>query len=314
MSRSAKGFCHGLCGRGEDFLDPHALHALPKRVAVDVVAIAEEVGRRGVVREGVHDLLGGPGGGGMLGHVEVDDAPAMVGEHDEDEEHAQARGGHREEIEGDQVADMVGEERAPGLRRLGAPLRHQPGDGALGDVDAELQEFAMDSGRAPQGIRRGHSFLTRAAISALIGGRPTGGPAGEPGPVLAEASALPPQDGVGRHDDQSLPPAGPDSGQPDPQEAIHRAQSRPGRRSLVHGELLAQGEVLEGELAVAAAEEREESKQTFSGSCQAIFLGRCRSCCRAIVARWYCSSYGTWRSHRTKMIFTHFAPNARSAW
>ena len=52
--------------------------------------------------------------------------------------------------------------------------------------------------------------------------------------------------------------------------------------------------------------------KTFSGPCQAIFFERCRSCCRAIVARWYCSSYGTWRSHRTKMIFSHFAPNARS--
>ena len=157
MSRSAKGFCHGLRGRGQDFLDPHALHALPERVTVDAVAIAEEIGGRGVVREGVHDLLGGPGGGGMLGDVEVDDAPAMVGEHDEDEEHAQARGGHGEEIDGDQVPDMVGEERAPGLGRRGAPLRDQPGDGALGHVDAELQEFAMDSGRTPQGICRGHS-------------------------------------------------------------------------------------------------------------------------------------------------------------
>jgi hypothetical protein len=36
---------------------------------------------------------------------------------------------------------------------------------------------------------------------------------------------------------------------------------RPGRRSLVDGELLAQGEVFEGELAVAADEEREEAKQ-----------------------------------------------------
>src|SRR6267378_276468 len=37
--------------------------------------------------------------------------------------------------------------------------------------------------------------------------------------------------------------------------------SRPGHRSFVHGELLVQGEVLQGELAVAAAEEREEAKQ-----------------------------------------------------
>jgi hypothetical protein len=94
---------------------------------------------------------------------------------------------------------------------------------------------------------------------------------------------------------------GPHPRQPDPDEPIAPAQRGPARRPLVHGERLAQGEVLESELVVAAAEGREESKQTFSGSCQAIFLGRCRSCCRAIVAKWYCSSYGTWRSHRTKM-------------
>jgi hypothetical protein len=80
-------------------------------------------------------------------------------------------------------------------------------------------------------------------------------------PVLAEASALPSQHGVGRHDNESLPPAGPDSGQPDPQQAIGRAQPRPGRYSLVDGELLAQGQVLEGELTMAADEEREEPKQ-----------------------------------------------------
>jgi hypothetical protein len=39
------------------------------------------------------------------------------------------------------------------------------------------------------------------------------------------------------------------------------AQPRPGHRPPVHGELVAQGEVLESELAMAAAEERAESKQ-----------------------------------------------------
>ena len=69
----------------EDFLDPHALHSVPKLFAVDLVAVAQEIGGRGVVRKGIHDLLGGPVGGGVLGHIEVDDAPAMVSEHDEDE-------------------------------------------------------------------------------------------------------------------------------------------------------------------------------------------------------------------------------------
>src|SRR2546426_4920093 len=106
----------GAVRRSKDFVDPHALHSVPKLLAVDLVTVAQEIGRRGVVREGVHDLLGGPVGGEVLGHVEVDDAPAMVSEHDENEEDAQARGGNREEVDGDEVVDMVDEERSPGLR------------------------------------------------------------------------------------------------------------------------------------------------------------------------------------------------------
>jgi len=83
----------GAVRRREDFVDPHALHSVPKLLAVDLVTVAQEIGRRGVVREGVHDLLGGPAGGGVLGHVEVDDPPAMVGEHDENEEHGSLQWG-----------------------------------------------------------------------------------------------------------------------------------------------------------------------------------------------------------------------------
>jgi len=52
-----------------------------------------------------------------LGHVEVEDAPAVMGEHDEDEEHAQASAGSCEEVDGDDVPKMVG-------RGGGAPLGH----------------------------------------------------------------------------------------------------------------------------------------------------------------------------------------------
>jgi hypothetical protein len=59
-------------------------------------------------------------------------------------------------------------------------------------------------------------------------------------------------------------PAGPDSGKADPEQTIRRAKLWPGRRSLVDGELLAQGHVLEGELAAASDEEREEPEQVES--------------------------------------------------
>jgi hypothetical protein len=66
--------------------------------------------------------------------------------------------------------------RTPGLRGRGAPLRHEPGDGALGDVEAELQELSVDA-RCPHKGFAAAIFLTRAEISALMGGRP---PVGRP--------------------------------------------------------------------------------------------------------------------------------------
>jgi hypothetical protein len=101
--------------RRENILDPHALHAVTEVLAIYLVTVAQEIDGRGVVRERGDDLLGGPDGGRMLGDVEVDDPPAMVGQHDEDEQDAQARGGHGEELDGNQVPDMVGKERSPGL-------------------------------------------------------------------------------------------------------------------------------------------------------------------------------------------------------
>jgi hypothetical protein len=65
----------------------------------------------------------------VLGHAEVNDVPAMVSEHDENEEDTQTHGGDSEEIEGDQISDMVGEECPPGLGWREAPLRDQARDG-----------------------------------------------------------------------------------------------------------------------------------------------------------------------------------------
>jgi hypothetical protein len=216
--------------RRENLLDAHAFHAVPKWLPVDAVAVAEQIDRRGLVREGVHDLLGGPGRGGMLGDVEVDDTPAVVSEHDENEEDAEASGGHGKEVDGDQVLDMVGEKRPPGLRGLGAPFGHEARDGTLGDVDAELQELAMNARGAPERIRGSH-LPDEVGDVGVEGRAPSGWAAREPGPVLAKPAALPAQDSVGRDDDQRLPPPGPDSGQAGPEQTIRCAEPRAGCRS-----------------------------------------------------------------------------------
>ena len=61
-NRTDEALCEGILSRAErrreDFLDPHTLHSAPKLLAVDLVTVAQEIGGRGVVREGVHDLVG----------------------------------------------------------------------------------------------------------------------------------------------------------------------------------------------------------------------------------------------------------------
>jgi hypothetical protein len=84
----------------------------------------------------------------------------VVGEYDEDEEEAEPSSGHREEIDGDQVPDVSVQKGSKSLRRRGPSLREQARDGALGDVEAELQELAcvqsnadVFSGDSPAGAR-----------------------------------------------------------------------------------------------------------------------------------------------------------------
>ena len=118
----------------------------------------------------------------------------------------------------------------------------------------------MDSWSAPERIGRGHSCdKGRDLRVERRTAQPR--PAGELGPVLTEAEALPPQDGVRRYDDERLSPAGPRPGQRDPEEPIAAAQFRSVHRFFVDGELVAQRKVLQGDLAVAAEEEGEEPKQ-----------------------------------------------------
>ena len=118
----------------------------------------------------------------------------------------------------------------------------------------------MDLGGAPQGFAAAIR-VTRALISALTGGRP---PVGRPESVVQCSRKR------GRCHRRTVSGVTITRGclQPAQTRASHtqkspikRVKPGPGHLSPVYGELVAQGEVLECELAMAAAEEWEESKQ-----------------------------------------------------
>ena len=73
--------------RGDDFDDAHARESALEDVAVDAVSISVQPAGRRVVRKSVDDLLSGPRGRWMIRDVDMHDAPSMMRQHDEDEQH-----------------------------------------------------------------------------------------------------------------------------------------------------------------------------------------------------------------------------------
>jgi hypothetical protein len=65
--------------RGDfDLFNTHVAYSILKRLSVDRVPIPQEIPRGGVPWEGIHELLGRPLGGGVLGDIKMHDATTLV--------------------------------------------------------------------------------------------------------------------------------------------------------------------------------------------------------------------------------------------
>ncbi len=76
---------------------------------------AEQIARWGGKSEGFDHLLGGPGGRGSLGDVEVKDFAPFMGQDQENIQHPKRGRWDGKEIDRDQLFGVVVEERLPGL-------------------------------------------------------------------------------------------------------------------------------------------------------------------------------------------------------
>src|SRR5262245_50719434 len=114
-----------------------------------VIAIVELVPRRLVPRKGFAKLLGCPCRRWMGGYRYVADTSAIVGNEHQDEQETVGRGRDDEEICRHDLADVIPQEGAPGLRWRLARAHQILRDGRLTDVDPEFQEFALNARHAP---------------------------------------------------------------------------------------------------------------------------------------------------------------------
>ena len=238
-----EGILPGRAWCSENLGDEHALHPSPKLAAVDAVSIPEYVARRRVIGERLDNLLRRPGGSGGIGDVKVHELAAMMHQDHEHVEYSEGRGRNHEEVDGDEIGEVILEERAPGLRGWLFATRHESGNGALRDVETELEQLAVNAWRAPERVRQRHGAHEIRKLQADPWS--THSPAtGLPGPESAEALPVPANHGLGANEVERLSPPSPLVGEPHPEEAIEAPESRSLRSAAEQGKLLPKRQVL----------------------------------------------------------------------
>ena len=115
-----EGILPGRPRRDKDLAYPQAFHPPYEHIPVDGIPIAEQVLGRGLFREAFDQLVGGPGGGGVVGDVDMHEFSAVVLKNQEPEEQAKGERGDHEEVDGDNLADMCPEVRCATSRTAAA--------------------------------------------------------------------------------------------------------------------------------------------------------------------------------------------------
>src|SRR6476620_12766127 len=97
---------------------------------------------------------------------------------------------------------MVEEERSPALRGRSSSPRHVLRNGGLADVDAELEEFSMDAGSAPEWI--GEAHLPDQPPDFRRYAWPAGTPPRFPAPEAAKTCTMPADNGFRLYDREGV--------------------------------------------------------------------------------------------------------------
>ena len=147
--RSDNPFAVGILPRtprcGDHFFYVETAHPPTEPLAIDAVAITNEVFGRGIEGKGLDHLLRGPLRRRMCSDVEVDNAPTFMGEHYQDKQNLKSHGRHHEVVDRDEFLDMTIEKRLPRRRWRAVCTNPVFLHGRLRHDDAELCQLADDT-------------------------------------------------------------------------------------------------------------------------------------------------------------------------
>src|SRR6267143_542006 len=157
--------------RRQNFADTRVSHPFSEVIAKDSIAVPQQVARELSKGKCLPQLLSRPLRGRVGGHIEMQNATPVMGQHQKHVKDLETDRGHRKEIDGYQLLGMILQECAPGLRRRFAAAHHVFADAALTDVDAEFEQFAVDARSTPAGILSA-LLRIRSRISREMTSRP----------------------------------------------------------------------------------------------------------------------------------------------
>ena len=253
----------GRLPAGDDLANPHPLHPPSEPVTIDRVPVTdEESWDWPIAWECLDELLGRPFRGRAGSDIEVEDAPAIVGEDQEAHQKPERGCGNDEEVAGRRVRQVISEEDEPGLRAwpasaLGHVLLHR----RLGDIVAEQGHLGLNALGAPEEILASHPS---DQMNDLAADPRTASPSGPrfQAPEDLESLAVSSDYGLGLHEHEAGSPVLPDPRDEDPEDAIGPLKLWPFAAPLKDQELVTEGQVLEGELGTALWKGPQEDEKS----------------------------------------------------
>src|SRR6266849_4062451 len=92
----------------------------------------------------------------MIGDSGVNDPPAIVVQNDHHVKQSKRRARHDKHIDGSDTLGLIAQEATPGRGRRSSPSHHVLRNGGLADLDAELEQLAVDPRRTPERVGSAH--------------------------------------------------------------------------------------------------------------------------------------------------------------
>ena len=155
----------GRSGRNGPVSNAHGAYTLNEDRPVRGIPIPNEVSMHMVPWKRLGDLARNPLRGRMARHAERHPQPSSVTYDDKTIEDLERDRRQDKQIDRRDAVGMVPKKRPPALRRWAPAAAHIPGDCRLGDLEAELEQLAMNAWCAPERVRTAHLANERAQLS-----------------------------------------------------------------------------------------------------------------------------------------------------